>query len=320
MPTITGIVLRNDWTSQEIGNLFALPFMDLLFQAQSIHRQCFPNNKVQLSTLISLKTGTCSEDCAYCPQSGRYKTGIQKHPLLDIETVKATAMAAKAKGATRFCMGAAWRNPPQTAFEQLLLILKVVKDLGLETCMTLGMLTAKQAQQLADGGLDFYNHNLDTSPEYYPNIITSHTYQNRLDTIEHVRTAGIKICCGGIIGMGESQKDRVHFLQQLVNFPEHPKSVPINRLIPIKGTPLGEVPPVDSFEFVRVIAVARILMPKSFVRLSAGRESMNDELQALCFFAGANSIHYGEKLLTTKNPEIEHDQNLLKKLGIQALI
>lgn len=316
---MTTLVLRNDWTSQEIGDLFDLPFMDLIFQAQSIHRKCFPNNKVQLSTLISLKTGTCPENCAYCPQSARYKTDIQKHQLLDIETVKATAMAAKANGATRFCMGAAWRSPPQRAFEQLLAILKVVKDLGLETCMTLGMLTADQTQQLANGGLDFYNHNLDTSPEYYSHIITSHTYQDRLDTIEHVRTAGIKVCCGGIIGMGELQEDRIRFLQQLVNLPEHPKSVPINQLIPIKGTPLGDVPLLDPFEFVRVIAVARILMPKSFVRLSAGRETMSDELQALCFLAGANSIHYGEKLLTTKNPEIKRDQNLLKKLGIQAM-
>lgn len=311
--------LRHDWTVDEIGTLFDLPLMDLLFQAQSIHRQCFPRNKIQLSTLISLKTGMCSEDCAYCPQSGHYKTSIQKHQLFDIKTVQVTAIAAKTNGATRFCMGAAWRSPPQRAFEQLLLMLKVVKDLGLETCMTLGMLTANQAQQLADGGLDFYNHNLDTSPEYYMHIITTHTYQDRLDTIEHVRKAGIKVCCGGIIGLGESRIDRIRFLQQLANFPEHPQSVPINRLIPIKGTPLGEIPLIDPFEFVRVIAVARVLMPKSVIRLSAGRETMNDELQTLCFLAGVNCIFYGEKLLTAKNPEIKRDQNLLKRLGIQAL-
>lgn len=316
IPTIS---LRHDWTIEEIGNLFELPFLDLLFQAQTIHRKYFPNNKVQLSTLISLKTGTCSEDCAYCPQSGRYKTGIQKHRLLDIETVKATAMVAKAKGATRFCMGAAWRNPPERAFEQLILLLKVVKDLGLETCMTLGMLTADQAQKLADGGLDYYNHNLDTSPEYYPKIISTHTYQDRLNTIEQVRKAGIKVCCGGIIGLGESRVDRIGFLQQLANFTEHPKSVPLNRLIPIEGTPLGDAPTIDPFEFVRVVAVARVLMPKSVIRLSAGRENMSDELQALCFLAGINSIFYGEMLLTTKNPTLEHDQNLLKRLDIQAL-
>ncbi|HQY22719.1 MAG TPA: biotin synthase BioB [Gammaproteobacteria bacterium] len=314
-PTIS---LRNDWTLQEIDHLFSLPLMDLLFQAQSVHRDTFPKNTVQLSTLISLKTGACSEDCAYCPQSGRYQTSIQKHRLLGTETVKVTALAAKANGATRFCMGAAWRSPPQHVFEQLLLILKVVKDIGLETCMTLGMLTANQAQQLSNGGLDYYNHNLDTSPEYYTNIITTHTYVDRLETIEHVRTAGIKVCCGGIIGLGESKEDRVSFLQQLANLPEHPKSVPINKLIPIKGTPLGKTPTIDSFEFVRVIATARILMPKSVIRLSAGREDMNDEFQALCFLAGVNSIFYGEKLLTAKNPALEQDRNFLKRLGIQA--
>ncbi|HEV2524317.1 MAG TPA: biotin synthase BioB [Gammaproteobacteria bacterium] len=257
-----------------IGDLFALPLMDLLFQAQSVHQNAFPKNTVQLSTLISLKTGACPEDCAYYPQSGRCQTGIQKHRLLDIETVKATALAAKANGATRFCMGAAWRSPPQSAFEQLLLILKAMKDLGLETCMTLGMLTADQAQQLSNGGLDYYNHNLDTSPEYYTHIITTHIYADRLKTIEYVRTAGLKVCCGGIIGLGESREDRISFLQQLVSLPEHPKSVPINKLIPIKGTPLGETPTIDPFEFVRVIAVARVLMPKSVIRLSAGREDI----------------------------------------------
>ncbi len=311
--------LRQDWTIQEIEDLFSLPLIDLLFRAQSIHRQCFPNNAIQLSTLLSIKTGACPEDCAYCPQSGHYNTKIQKHELLDIEAVKTAAIAAKAKSATRFCMGAAWRSPPQAVFKQLLMLVKIIKALDLETCMTLGMLNLSQAQQLSEAGLDYYNHNLDTSPEYYARIITTRHYEDRLKTLEYVRAAGIKVCCGGIIGMGESREDRIHFLQQLANLPQHPQSVPINRLIPIKGTPLALSPTLDPLEFVRVIAVAPLLMPKSVIRLAAGRETMGDELQTLCFFAGVNSIFYGEVLLTAKNPKLEFDQNLFKRLGIQAL-
>lgn len=310
--------LRQNWSTEEIKDLFNLPFIDLLLKAQHVHRAHFVNNNVQLSTLLSIKTGACPENCAYCPQSAHYQTNIDKHQLLDIETVKDAAALAKEKGATRFCMGAAWRSPPQKVFVQLLAILKAVKALDLETCMTLGMLTSEQAKALAEEGLDYYNHNLDTSSEYYTKIITTRTYEDRLRTLEYVRSAGIKVCCGGIVGMGESREDRIRFLQQLSNLPMHPESIPINHLIPVPGTPLAHAEKLDSFEFIRVIAVARILMPKSVIRLSAGRENMNEELQALCFIAGANSVFYGEKLLTTKNSSLNQDDSLLQRLGLRA--
>lgn len=312
-------IIRNDWTEAEITAILAQPFNDLLFNAHTVHRQYFSPHEVQVSTLLSIKTGACPEDCAYCSQSGHFKTNIEKQKLLDKESILAAAEAAKACGASRFCMGAAWRQPPDHQFPQILEITKAVKALGLETCMTLGMLTEKQAQMLQEAGLDYYNHNLDTSPEYYEKIITTRTYEERLKTLEHVRNAGIHVCCGGIMGMGETREDRVRFLQQLVNLPEHPRSVPINRLIAQKGTPLEDTPELDNFEFIRVVATARILMPKSHVRLSAGRGSMNDETQALCFFAGANSIHYGEKLLTSKNNEMNQDQQLFERLNLKNM-
>lgn len=312
--------LRHDWQLAEVAGLFDQPFLDLIFQAQTIHRQFFSKNTVQLSTLLSIKTGTCPEDCAYCPQSGHYKTPYGKEALMSVEKVKEKARLAKENGSSRFCMGAAWRNPPEKEFPKILEIIKEVKALGLETCMTLGMLTDDQARTLREAGLDFYNHNLDTSPEYYEKIISTRTYDDRLNTLENVRQAGMKVCCGGIVGMGESRDDRAEFLRQLANLSEHPQSVPINRLIAIPGTPLEGTPELDALEFVRTIAVARILMPKSKVRLSAGRESMSDEMQALCFMAGANSIFYGEKLLVTSNPEAGKDQQLLRRLGIEACI
>lgn len=308
--------IRHDWQLPEIQNLFAQPFMDLVFQAQTIHRQFFPANTVQQSTLLSIKSGACPEDCAYCPQSGQYKTPYAKEPLLSVEKIKEKAQKAKEKGSTRFCMGAAWRNPPAKEFDKILTIVKEVKALGLETCMTLGMLSEEQANSLQEAGLDYYNHNLDTSPDYYEKIITTRSYQDRLDTLNHVRNAGMKVCCGGIVGMGEAQVDRAVFLQQLANLPSHPESVPINQLIAIPGTPLEHADAIEPLDFVRTIAVARIMMPKSKVRLSAGRESMSDEMQALCFLAGANSIFYGEKLLMTSNPSEEKDRRLFEKLGM----
>ncbi len=308
--------LRHDWKRSEIEALFALPMNDLLFQAQSVHRENFDPNEIQISRLLSIKTGACPEDCKYCPQSARYDTGLEKERLLEIEKVLTEARAAKAAGASRFCMGAAWRNPKERDMPYLTDMVREVKAMGMETCMTLGMLSPDQASELADAGLDYYNHNLDTSPEYYGDVITTRTYQNRLDTLSHVRDAGMKVCSGGIVGMGEQGKDRAGLLQQLANMEKHPDSVPINMLVKVAGTPFGELDDLDPFEFVRTIAVARIIMPLSRVRLSAGRESMTDELQAMCFFAGANSIFYGCKLLTTPNPEENDDMSLLKRLGL----
>lgn len=314
---MTTTALRHDWTHQEIRDLFDLPFNDLLFRAQTVHRQYFDPNEVQVSTLLSIKTGACPEDCKYCPQSGHYNTGLEKEKLLEIEKVVAEARTARDKGASRFCMGAAWRSPTGKDMPYVTEMVRQVKSLGLETCMTLGMLNDQQATELAEAGLDYYNHNLDTSEKFYNHIITTRTYQDRLDTLERVRKAGMKVCCGGIMGMGEDEDDRAGLLMQLANLPHHPESVPINMLVKVAGTPLENVDELDPFEFVRTIAVARILMPASHVRLSAGRENMNDQMQALCFFAGANSIFYGEKLLTTPNPEADHDRNLFTRLGIR---
>jgi biotin synthase len=309
--------LRHDWDSDEIAALFALPFNDLIFRAQSVHRRHFEPNTVQLSTLLSIKTGACPEDCAYCPQSARFNTGLKSEPLLPLDEVKRAALDAKANGATRFCMGAAWRAPKDRDIEKVAEMVREVKALGLETCVTLGMLKPNQAQNLAEAGLDYYNHNLDTAPEYYPEIISTRTFDDRLETLRNVRDAGLKVCCGGIVGMGESEVDRVEFLRALANLPQHPESVPINELVAVEGTPLADAPPLDGLEFVRVIAVARILMPRSYVRLSAGRTTMSDEVQALSFFAGANSIFYGERLLTTQNPQNERDRSLFARLGIR---
>lgn len=307
---------RHNWTREQVAALFALPFNDLIFQAQSVHRACFNPNQVQVSTLCSIKTGACPEDCAYCPQSAHFDTGLEKEKLMAVEKVIAEAQAAKASGATRFCMGAAWRSPRDKDMSAVLAMVAGVKALGLETCMTLGMLDHQQAQQLAEAGLDYYNHNLDTSPEYYGEIITTRTYQDRLNTLANVREAGMKICCGGIVGMGEAEQDRAGLLLTLANLPEHPESVPINMLVKVEGTPLADAPDLDPFDFIRTIAAARIMMPKSHVRLSAGRETMNEQTQALAFLAGANSIFYGEKLLTTANPEADKDRALFAKLGI----
>lgn len=308
---------RHDWTTAEIGALFTLPFNDLMFQAQWVHRQHFNPNQVQVSTLLSIKTGACPEDCKYCPQSGHYNTGLDKEKLLEVEKVVTEARAAKEKGASRFCMGAAWRSPTQKDMPYVTEMIKQVKSLGMETCMTLGMLSDDQAQELSAAGLDYYNHNLDTSPEFYGDIVSTRSYKDRLDTLENVRSAGMKVCCGGIMGMGEELKDRVGLLQQLANMPQHPESVPINLLVKVEGTPLDQVDDLEPFDFVRTIAVARILMPASHVRLSAGRENMNEQMQALCFLAGANSIFYGDKLLTTANPEADKDRTLFNKLGIE---
>lgn len=316
---MTTTTLRHDWQREEIEALFALPFNDLLFQAQTIHRQHFDPNKVQVSTLLSIKTGACPEDCKYCPQSAHYRTDVDRERLLAVEKVLEEAEAAKQQGASRFCMGAAWRNPKDRDMPYVIAMIEGVKKLGLETCMTLGMLSAEQAQVLKQAGLDYYNHNLDTSPEFYGEIISTRTYHDRLQTLSNVRDAGMKVCAGGIVGMGESRRDRAGLLQQLANLPKHPESVPVNMLVKVKGTPFAELDDLDPFEFVRSIAVARILMPHSFVRLSAGRETMNDELQALCFMAGANSIFYGERLLTTPNPEANKDQLLFERLGISPL-
>lgn len=309
--------LRHDWTLDEVRALFTQPFNDLLFQAQGVHRQHFNPNEVQVSTLLSIKTGACPEDCKYCPQSGHYNTGLDKEKLMEVQKVLKAAAEAKAIGSTRFCMGAAWKHPSAKDMPYVLEMVKGVKALGLETCMTLGTLSQEQTMALADAGLDYYNHNLDTSPEFYGNIITTRTYAERLQTLGYVREAGMKICSGGILGMGESLDDRLGLLIQLANLPEHPESVPINMLVKVKGTPLAEAEDVDPFDFIRTLAVARILMPRSHVRLSAGREQMNEQMQALAFLAGANSIFYGEKLLTTGNPEAERDMRLFQRLGIK---
>jgi biotin synthase len=308
--------LRHDWSLEEIEALLDLPFNDLLFRAQGVHRAWFDPNRIQVSTLLSIKTGACPEDCGYCSQSARHDTGLEKERLLPLDEVLAAARAARQRGATRFCMGAAWRNPTDTNLERVVDMVQGVRGLGLETCVTLGMLSAAQAQRLRDAGLDYYNHNLDTSPEFYGRVVTTRTYQDRLDTLAHVRQAGIKVCCGGILGMGESRRARASMLHQLANLPEHPESVPVNLLVRIQGTPLGEATELDPLEFVRVVAVARILMPRSHVRLSAGRSGMHDGVQALSFLAGANSIFYGERLLTADNPEADRDRRLFHRLGI----
>ncbi|KGY12793.1 biotin synthase [Vibrio tubiashii] len=310
--------VRHNWTIEQVRGLMEKPFMDLLFEAQMVHRQYQQHNHVQVSTLLSIKTGACPEDCKYCPQSARYTTDIEKERLMEVERVLDAAQKAKSAGSTRFCMGAAWKNPKERDMPHLTEMVKGVKGMGLETCMTLGMLTSDQAKSLADAGLDYYNHNLDTSPEFYGSIITTRTYQDRLDTLSHVRDAGMKICSGGIIGMGESANDRAGLLVELANLPTHPESVPINMLVKVKGTPLEEVDDVEPFDFIRLIAIARIMMPKSAVRLSAGRENMNEQMQALCFMAGANSVFYGCKLLTTPNPSEDKDMQLFDKLGINS--
>ncbi len=312
------MTLRHDWTVAEVEALFQQPFNDLLFQAHGLHRAHFNPNQVQVSTLLSIKTGACPEDCKYCPQSGHYHTEVERERLLEVEKVLEEARKAKAVGATRFCMGAAWKNPKERDMPYVMSMVKGVKELGLETCMTLGMLNSDQAARLADVGLDYYNHNLDTSPEFYGQIITTRTYQDRLDTLKHVRDSGMKICSGGIVGLGEDAKDRAGLLVNLANLEKHPESVPINMLVKVQGTPLENVEDLDPIEFVRTIAVARIMMPHSHVRLSAGREKMSDEMQALCFFAGANSIFYGDKLLTTANPEANQDLQLFRRLGINT--
>ncbi|MCK9367932.1 MAG: biotin synthase BioB [Metallibacterium scheffleri] len=311
--------LRHEWTRAGALALFELPFNDLLARAHATHRAHHDANAVQVSTLLSIKTGGCPEDCAYCPQAARYDTGVQAHKLMSVEAVLERARAAKAAGASRFCMGAAWRAPKDREVAQVAAIVSAVKALGLETCATLGMLSGTQARTLKSAGLDYYNHNLDSAPEFYGEIIHTRQYQDRLDTLEQVRAAGMKTCCGGIVGMGETRAQRAGLLQVLATLPEPPHSVPINQLVQVPGTPLDGTAALDPFEFVRTIAVARILMPASMVRLSAGRAGMSDELQALCFFAGANSIFYGEKLLTTGNPDVTHDQALFARLGLHAL-
>jgi biotin synthase len=312
-------ILRHNWTREEVRALFALPFPELMFRAAQVHRENFDPAEVQISTLLSIKTGGCAEDCAYCPQSAKFETGVKAEKLMDLNSVLAEARAAKAGGASRFCMGAAWRSPKDRELEKVCAMVEGVKALGMETCVTLGMLTSDQARQLKDSGLDYYNHNLDTSPEYYGEIITTRTYQDRLDTLEHVRDAGIHVCCGGIVGMGEGSEDRIGMIATLAGLPVHPESVPINMLVQVEGTPLAGTKALDPLEFVRTIAVARICMPESVVRLSAGREDMTEETQALCFLAGANSIFYGPKLLTTPNPGRDRDMALLDKLGMRPM-
>ncbi len=311
--------IRHDWQHDELQALFDLPFPELLFRAAAVHREHFDPSQVQVSTLLSVKTGGCPEDCAYCPQAQRYDTGVDAQKLMDTDAVVERARAAKHAGASRFCMGAAWRSPKDRDIPKVAAMIAEVKALGLETCATLGMLESHQAKALKDAGLDYYNHNLDTAPDYYDSIIHTRQYQDRLNTLEHVRNAGLKTCCGGIVGMGETREHRAGLLLALANLPAHPDSVPINRLVQVAGTPLHGSAELDSFEFVRMIAVARIVMPRSMVRLSAGRESMSDELQALCFAAGANSIFYGEKLLTTGNPDTGRDQALFARLGIRPM-
>ncbi len=315
-PAALGTV-RHDWTLAQVQALLELPLLDLLLHAQRVHREHHAPNTVQMSTLLSVKTGACPEDCAYCSQSVRYETGLERESLMEVAAVRESAARAKAAGATRFCMGAAYRSPKAKDLKVIAAMIREVRALGMETCATLGMLTPEQARELKDAGLDYYNHNLDTSPEFYGEIITTRTYQDRLDTLDAVRAANLKVCCGGILGLGESPSDRAGLLLTLANLPEHPESVPINQLVKIEGTPLADSAPLDPFEFVRAIAVARLLMPRSYVRLSAGRQGMSDELQALCFMAGANSIFYGERLLTTGNPDVERDRRLFERLGLK---
>lgn len=310
---------RHNWSLDEVLALLDLPFADLVYRAQAVHRQHFDPNQVQISTLLSIKTGGCPEDCAYCPQSARYTTSVEAEPLLPLDEVLAAAQRARERGASRFCMGAAWRSLKERDLARVTEMITQVKELGLETCVTLGMLGPGQAERLKAAGLDYYNHNLDTSPEFYGEIITTRTYQDRLDTLAQVRNAGISVCCGGIVGMGEDRRHRAGLLINLANLPRHPESVPINRLVQVEGTPLAGTAGLDPFEFVRTVACARLLMPRSVVRLSAGREAMSDELQALCFLAGANSLFYGEKLLTTANPTADHDQQLFTRLGLKSL-
>jgi biotin synthase len=309
-------VLRRDWSRDEIAALFERPLLDLLLEAQAVHRHGFRPNEVQISALLSVKTGGCPEDCAYCPQSARYHAGVEAAPLMVPDDVVACAEEARAAGATRYCLGAAWRSAPDDDLDAICQMVERVKALGMETCATLGMLTAKQADRLAVAGLAYYNHNLDTSPEHYGEIITTRRFEDRIETLAHVRRAGMRVCCGGIVGMGESREDRIGFLHALATLPEHPQSVPINRLVRIPGTPLADEAEIDPLEFVRTIAVARLLMPGSYVRLSAGRESMSDELQALAFLAGANSIFAGPKLLTAPNPDTDRDESLFSRLGL----
>ena len=317
-PVAASPVAAAKWTVSQVEALYQMPLMDLLFRAHQVHRENFDPNEVQRSALLSIKTGGCPEDCSYCSQSARYKTDTEREALMQVEDVVTAAKEAQAKGATRFCMGAAWRGPKEKELEVVTQMIREVQALGMETCVTLGMLNEPQANRLKDAGLDYYNHNLDTSPEFYGNVITTRTYEDRLNTLDHVRNAGINVCCGGILGMGETRQDRARLLQQLANMKFHPESVPINDLVKVEGTPLSNVPKLDPFEFIRTVAVARIIMPKSYVRLSAGRMEMTDEMQAWCFFAGANSIFYGDKLLTTENPEKNHDQELFARLGIQS--
>ena len=307
---------NNKWTREQVAEIFGRPFNDLLFEAQSVHRTYHNPNSLQASTLLSIKTGACPEDCAYCPQSARYDTGLQRERLLSLDEVREAAQDAKNQGATRFCMGAAWRNPTDKNLDTVIDMIKVVQEENLETCVTLGMLTKAQSERLADAGLDFYNHNIDTSPEFYGDIISTRDYQDRLDTLQHVRNSGVHVCTGGILGMGENRAQRVGLLHELVNMDPHPESVPINMLVQVEGTPLHGTPELDPIEFVRMIAATRILIPKTYIRLSAGRESMNDAMQALCFHAGANSVFFGEKLLTTPNPGIDQDANLFDRLGM----
>jgi biotin synthase len=315
----SAIVVRHDWSRAELRALFDLPLPELIFRAQSTHRANFEPAAVQISTLLSIKTGGCPEDCGYCPQSAQYATGVLAEKLMPLDAVLAEARAARDAGASRFCMGAAWRSPKDRDLASVCVMVEGVKSLGLETCATLGMLTAAQARQLKDAGLDYYNHNLDSSPEFYGEVITTRTYDDRLATLAHVRDAGIHVCCGGIVGMGETREDRVGMIEALANMPMHPESVPINMLVRVAGTPLADVPPLDPIEFVRTIAVARIAMPQSVVRLSAGREEMSEEAQALCFLAGASSIFYGPKLLTTPNPAQHRDRALMQRLGLSPM-
>ena len=317
MSSQDGSAIRHDWTRDQVLSLFNQPFNDLLFDAQVVHRKHFNPNQVQLSTLLSIKTGACPEDCKYCPQSARYDTGLEKEKLLQIEQVIEAAKIAKASGSSRFCMGAAWRSPHDRDIPAVAEMIREVKSLGMETCMTLGMLSEDQSAKLADAGLDYYNHNLDTSEEFYGEVITTRTYQDRLNTLANVRNSGMKVCAGGIVGMGEQQKDRAGLLMELANLPVHPESVPINMLVKVAGTPMANEADLDPFEFIRTIAVARLMMPKSYVRLFAGREEMNEQMQAMAFMAGANSIFYCDKLLTTPNPKANTDMQLLERLGIQ---
>jgi len=312
-------LVHKQWTHDDVDHIYHMPFNDLLHRAQQSHRDHFDPNLIQLSTLLNIKSGGCPEDCAYCPQSAHYSTGVQAETVLSTEAVKFAAQQARSVGATRFCMGAAWRQPKDRDIDRIAEMIKVVNELGMESCVTLGMLTSGQAQRLKDAGLDYYNHNIDSSREFYDSIITTRQYDDRLQTLKHVRAAGINVCCGGIVGMGESAKDRVEFLMTLANMPKHPESVPINSLVRAQGTPLEHVTDLDPLDMVRTIATTRIIMPTAWVRLSAGRNNMSDELQALCFYAGANSIFYGEKLLTTDNPQFNEDQMLFNRLGINAM-